>query len=62
MSKVEYLKDMDGNDTVMIDPKQLNTEPEFYAMWNWGQLRDELIRMNKLLNEIKEICNERTIR
>jgi hypothetical protein len=32
-----------------------NTTKEFYSLWSHEQLIDELIRINKLLNEIKDI-------
>jgi hypothetical protein len=32
-----------------------NTEKAFYALWSREQLVDELIRINKLLNEIKDL-------
>ena len=39
--------------------KDDNTTKEFYGLWSYKQLVDELIRINKLLNEMKEIYNDR---
>lgn len=32
-----------------------NTTKKFYLLWSREQLIDELVRINKLLNEIKDI-------